>query len=233
MRLGQITLRLRSKNTHFGDYIGGTVEMDLAIKNTLKKDMAFVIPLIDDAGKNQTETSVNQKIIERFGVIVALANDSTQKDKLGILAYDQLHDIRNQFIVSLCNWFPLGADCQVYYRGGKLIDVNNGYLWWQYEFEYETRIGQLEDGTIGIIDTDFDDTEEPVPFNTIYMQLIATPDARIPYKDEFGNDGVLPIPDDFPDVVLPNMANWIDFTENPEAGAFTGAFTSGFDVDNS
>ena len=38
--------------------------------------------------------AMNQKIIERFGVIVALANDGSQSEKLGLVAYDQLHDIR-------------------------------------------------------------------------------------------------------------------------------------------
>ena len=70
-----------------------------------------------------------------------------------------------------------------------------------------------------------------VDFNTIYMQLINTPDARIPYLNDFGEDGDMPYDDNFPNVALPDMANWIDFTTNPDAGSFAEAFTSGFDVD--
>jgi hypothetical protein len=235
MRLGAIVLRIRSKNTHFGEYVGGVVELDTAIKNTLKKDIAFVIPLIDDAGRNEYDTTYNHKIIERFGVVVALANDSSQSDKLGFLAYDQLHDIRGQLISALCGWIPIGAENQVMYRGGKLIDINNAYLWYQFEFEFDSRIIQVpETGEIIVQESDFDDSETPVPFNTIYMQLINTPDARIPHLDEFGNDGEMPFPDGFPNVnLLDNkvMSNWIDLTDNPNAGAFTGAFQSGFDVD--
>lgn len=237
MRLGQIVLRIRSKKTYFDNYVGGTAELDLAISNTLKKDMAFVIPLVDDAGKNQYDTSINQRIIERFGVVVALANDSSQTDKLGFLSYDKLHEIRNDLIRALVGWMPIGAECQVCYRGGKLIDVNNAYLWYQFEFEYDSRIvdevtsqGHVTGDAI-IQDSYFDDTEEPVPFNTIYMQLINTPDSRIPYKNKFGEDGAMPFPDDFPDVTLPNMANWIDLTKNPDAGAFSRAFATGFDLD--
>lgn len=231
MRLGQIVLRIRSKNTHFGNYVGGAAELDTAIKNTLKQDMAFVIPLIDDAGKNTWDAGINQRIIERFGVIIALANDTKQSDKLGFVAYDQIHTIRTQLIGALVGWTPIDSESQVSYRGGKLIDINNAYLWYQFEFDYDSRITVNKNGTVEFVSSNYDDTETPVDFNTIYMQMINTPDARIPYTDKFGNPGELPYPDGFPDVQLPNMANWIDFTQNPDAGAFSGAFASGFDVD--
>jgi hypothetical protein len=230
MRLGEIVLRIRSYKTHFGNFIGGAIELDTAIKNTLKKDMAFVIPLIDEVGKNQYDTSFNQRLTERFGVIVALANDTSQSDKLGFLAYDQMHDIRGELIKALCGWIPIDAESQICYRGGKLVDFNNGYIWYQFEFEYDSRIIQTKDGVM-IQESNFDDMKEPVPFNTIYMQLIKTPDARIPYKDKFGNDITLSYPDNFPDVILPDMANWIDLTLNPDAGAFSKGFRSDFKVD--
>ncbi len=234
MRLGAIVLRIRSKNTHFENFVGGVVELDTAIKNTLKKDMAFVIPLIDDAGKNNYDTTINHRIIERFGVIVALANDMSQSEKLGFLAYDQLHDIRGQLISALCSWIPIDAESQICYRGGKLIDINNAYLWYQFEFEYDSRI--IQDpvtGNIQLQNSSFDDSETPVPFNTIYMQLINTPDSRIPMLDKFGNNIDLPYDDSYPNVALPDMANWIDLTANPDAGDFSRAFASGFDVDYS
>ncbi len=234
MRLGQIVLRLRAKNTYFENFIGGVSELDTAIKNTLTKDMAFVIPLLDDAGRNQYDTIINQKIIERFGVIVALANDTKQSDKLGFLAYDKLHEIRNQLISALCNWIPVSAESQTMYRGGKLIDMNNAYMWYQFEFEYESRItNNPQTGNVEISDTNFDDTEIPVSFNTIYVQMINTPDARIPHNDDLGNfPGEIPYSDNFPNVQLPDMANWINLNaENPNAGDFSRAFASGFDVD--
>lgn len=231
MRIGQIVLRLRAKNTSFGNFIGGSAELDTAIKNTLTRDMAFVIPLIDDAGRNNYDTTQNQRLIERFGVVVALANDSSQSDKLGFLAYDRLHNIRNELIAALVNWYPIGAECAVFYRGGRLVDMNNAYIWYQFEFEYESRIICDENGIAMIQNTVLDDTEEPVPFNAIYMQMINTPDARIPYANKFGEGGELPYDDSYPDVAIPDMANWIDLTVNPDAGAFTGGFQSGFDVD--
>lgn len=237
MRIGQIVLRIRSKETYFGNYIGGAAELNTAINNTLTKDMAFVIPLIDDADSNKYDTSINQRLVERFGVIVALANDSTQADKTGLVAYDKLHNIRTELFNALCGWIPMGAETQVFYRGGKLIDLNNAYLWYQYEFEYESRIVQKFEGNVSVIEIQgdneiiFNDDELPTPFDTVYMQLIKTPDADIPYENSFGEDGDMPYPDSFPAVELPDMANWIDFTVNPNAGAFNQAFQSGFDVD--
>ena len=237
MKLGQIIFRIRNDKTYFGNQVGGAIELDLAVTQTLKKDTAFVIPLIDDAGPNGYDTGTTQKIIERFGVVVALAMDSKQSDKLGFVAYDQLHEIRNQLIGALVGWVPIDADSQVSYRGGRLLDINNAYVWWQFEFEYNSRIGQSKnpDGSINprvaIQESHFDDTEIPVDFNTLYMQLITTPDARVPYIDEFGNPGLLPYDDDFPGVNIPNVSNWIDFTKNPNAGAFVKAFASGFNVD--
>lgn len=236
MRLGQVVLRLRAKQTRFGNYIGGAAEMDAAIQRTLTKDMAFVVPVSDEGTENSNDNSINQVITERFGVMVAIQNDSTQSDKLGFKANDLLHDIRSEFFRSLLGWTPLNAESLVYYRRGFLVDINNGYLWYMFEFEYKSRILQTDIGDpatfvggASLQESDFDDTEMPTDFDTLYMQLIKTPDARIPYENSFGEDGEMPYPDGFPDVALPNMANWIDFTENPNAGAFGKGFASGFD----
>jgi hypothetical protein len=231
MRLGPIVLRLRLFKTYFGNIIGGAAELDTAISNTLTKDMAFVVPLLDDAGKNNLDSSISQIVTERFGIIIALRNDMSQADKLGFGAYDKLHDIRSEFIGALVGWIPIDAETQVCYRGGKLIDMNNGYLWYQFEFDYLSRIIQTAIGNAGFQESNFDDTEIPVDFNTVYMQMINAPDYRIPMLDKFGNPVDLPYADGFPDVSLPDMANWIDLTKNPYAGAFSRAFTSGFNVD--
>jgi hypothetical protein len=224
MRLGQIVLRIRTKKTRFGNYIGGAAELELSIKNTLIKDMAFVIPLAENSPENTYDNTINQKITERFGVIVALANDVSQSEKFGFTAYDQLHDVRNELFIALLGWTPLDAESQVCYIGGKIIDINNAYLWYQFEFQYTSRIVIGDSGGGEIQTGEMDDTEEPVDFNTIYMQLINTPDARIPYT------GTMPYQDNFPDVALPNMANWIDFTINPDAAEFGKGFGTSYDI---
>jgi hypothetical protein len=235
MRIGQIVLRLRLKNTYFGNYIGGALELDKAIANTLTNSMAFVIPLMDDAEGNKLDSGISQKIIERFGVVIALAMDESQSDTLGFAAMDRLHDIRNEFISALVGWMPLDSEDQISYRGGRLLETNNAYMWYQFEFDYISQISQTKNSSgmmvAEISKTNFDDTQIPVDFNTIYMQLINTPDYRIPYIDKFGNPGELPYPDGFPDVKLPDMANWIDLTKDPRSGAFFKSFHSGFNVD--
>lgn len=227
MRIGKIVLRLRYKQTSFGNFIGGAAELDSAMKNTLTRNMAFVIPLVENAEANKYDSEISQGIVERFGVIVALYNDITQKDKTGITAYDQLHDIREELFKALIGWEIDYSESRVYYRGGKLIDMNAAYLWYQFEFEYLSRLGvveKLDNGTseYGLLQREVDDTEDPTSFDSIYANYILSPSADLPYTEE------LPLPDGFPDVSLPNMAQWIDLTENPNSGAFAKGFASGF-----
>ena len=61
-------------------------------------------------------------------------------------------------------------------------------------------------------------------FRSIYMQLLESPSADLPYT------GDLPRADNYPNVTLPNMANWIDMTDHPDDGAFTRAFSRAFDI---
>jgi hypothetical protein len=65
MRLSAIALKIRLANTRFGNTVGGSAELALALRGTLKKDMAFVIPLGEDATRN-TYNVVQQTMIERF-----------------------------------------------------------------------------------------------------------------------------------------------------------------------
>lgn len=241
MRLGQVVLKIRAADTSFGNFIGGTAEFDNAIKHTLKTDMAFVIPLLEDAPQNEYDTGINQRLTERFGVIVALATDTTQKDTLGFLAYDRLHDIRSELLQALLGWTPLDAEGQISYRGGKLFDINNAYLWYQFEFEYDSRISSMviketiidNEGKETIVfktfadinGINFDDTETPQDFNTIYVNYILSPNANLPHT------GDLPLGDNFPDVVLPDSAEWLDLTDNPDYGSFAKGYQSGFKID--
>lgn len=224
MRIGEIVLKLRLADTRFNNLIGGAAELNLAIDNTLKQDMAFVIPLAENCPSNEYDSGINQKITERFGVIVALGNDNSQADKTGITSYDLLHTVRGEIFKALLGWKIDGAESLVYYRGGRVLDITGAYLWYQFEFEFETRIlnyyteDELNDtdgvdmGVAGLDD-----------FNTIYTNIILSPSADLPYTGE------LPLSDGYPNVVLPDNAQWLDLTENPNAGDFGKGFGSGFD----
>lgn len=258
MRIGAVILKLRYDKTSFKNFIGGAAQLQLAIQNTLITDMAFVIPLLENASENNYSTDINQTITERFGIVVALKNDVSQSNIEGIIAFERLHDIRSEFFKSLLKWEIPDGESFITYRGGKLLDINPAYLWYQFEFEYISRLvgnelqtKQVENQTTKInemaaemakeqaglqssgiysnLDADqltalIPEKDVPRTFEAIYMNLIQSPSADLPYTMS------LPVKDGYPDVRLPNMANWIDMTQNPYAGAFARSFASGFDV---
>jgi hypothetical protein len=219
VRIGYLATLLRAGETTFGNYVAGAAELETAIRGTLNFDSAFVIPLIDRADRNQYSGSINQVLTERFGIVVALRNDSTDKDRLGIIAYDRLHNIRNELFGVFLNKSISEAESVIYYVGGSLKAINNGYIWYQFEFEYKAILGDE-----GLQTFEVDDTEVPTSFDTIYANYILAPSAELPHT------GDLPLPDGFPDVAIPDMAQWIDLTDDPRAGAFSGAFSTAFDI---
>ena len=228
MRLAPIVLQLRLSNTRFGNFIAGAGELVLAMSNTLQREMAFVIPLGERADKNDLDLSINQIVVERFAVVVALINNSSQADKTGLTAFDLLHDIRSQIFRSIVNIELVNTESSIYYVGGTLLDISPAYLWYQFEFEFKSRITADIDGVSDIQDRVVSDRQQvsQLPtFESIYANIISTPDARIPYN------GTLPLDDSFPDVLLPDMAVWIDLTKDPDDGAFSRSFCSAFDID--
>ena len=231
MRIVPIILRLRAANTRFENRIGGAAELDIAQKGTLTKDMAFVIPLNEDTTANANDNIINQIITERFSIIVALANDTTQKDKAGIIAYDLLHDIRSEIFQAILGYEVAGAKSLITYAGGQLLNIHAAYLWYQFDFEYEVQIvgfdgyadlegsqldaeGELRDKT---------QTSQLPELQQIYTNYILWPNADLPYT------GDLPVDDNYPDVELPDMATIVNIDDDPNPGAFGRGFGSGFD----
>ena len=145
MRLGPIAIKLRLANTRFETRVAGATELELAVNNTLSKDSAFVVPIADDCPKNQYDNHINQTITERFGVVVALANDSTDKDKTGITAFDLIHEVRNEIHKAILGWMLQDAESIIFYRGGRILGNHRAYLWYVFEFEYESRLSDFPD----------------------------------------------------------------------------------------
>ena len=231
MRIVPIILRLRAANTRFQNNVGGSAELDIARKNTLKADMAFVIPLNEECPINPNDNDINQVITERFSIITALANDTTQKDKAGIIAYDLLHEVRSQLFKALLGWTIYGAESLIYYAGGQLLNISAAYLWYQFDFEYTVRVVgfdgycDLQGSSLeleGELKEKMQSSQIP-ELRKIYTNYITWPSADLPYT------GDLPVDDNYPDVELPNMAQIIDIDDDTNPGAFGRGFGSGFD----
>jgi hypothetical protein len=249
MRIGEIVLKLRDDKQkisyvsdgniipYFGDLIAGAAELDMAVKNTLRADMAFVIPLFADADPNTSDNVVIQRVYERFGIVVALGNDESQKQKTGIVAFDKLHDIRNGLFRSMIGWETENSESLVYFRGERMISVNNAYMFYQFEFEYYSRLRpeyvtdidpltkqKTTDLIYALAPRPHDYDQKAYNWDIIYANIILTPSSRIPYT------GDLPVDDGFPTVRLPdNTAVYIDMKDHPEQGQFARGFQSGFE----
>ncbi len=206
MQIGPIALKLRLEDTRFQNNIFGSAVLEKALEHTLKAEMAFVIQLNEVPNPNTQDNAVIQKITERFAVIVALDNGSSDKDKLGFIAYNKLADIRAEIFSAILGWQMPKAESLISYGGGRISGINRGYLWYQFEFLVDFRIDS-DDG----VDVGADDLSD---FESIYAQWILTPSAKM---DAIGN---LPVT-----LVEPDMTSIIDFTSNP---AIDGGFGRGF-----
>lgn len=213
MKLQPIVIKLRAAETRFNNKIAGAAELALAMSNTLYDEMAFVIQLSEVASRKEYDSGINQKVIERFAVVVALKNDTTSSDKTGITANDLLFTVRAQLWKALLGWqMNEGEESLVYYSGGRLLQINPAYLWFQFEFEVETRLGD-EDGVV-LEDTDM--------FNSLYTQYVLTPSDDIPVTGEIPR---LPA-----SLTLPDLALLIDMTDDDTDGSYSREFGYGFDL---
>jgi hypothetical protein len=211
MKLGTIALRIRAAETSFENRVAGAAELALALAGTLEQEVAFVIPLAESSPANTYDNGINQILTERFGVVVALKNDVSQADKTGLLAHDRLHDIRQELFNCLLGWYITGAESLVYYGAGRLLDINRAWLWYQFEFEFTTR---LTDEDLIVPDT-LDD------FDRIYAEWEMSPSANLPYT------GSLPVKTFSPDIA--ELIDLKDLYDASYAKAFGRGFGAGFD----
>lgn len=224
MRISPIVLRLRSSIADF--VIAGAAELDVAIKNVLKKDVMFVVPISESCDSNKYDSGINQSIVERFAVVIAIANDTSDKEKTGVLAYDRLHEIRSKLFRAILGWEIHGAESMIYYRGGSLWGINNAYLWYQFDFEFTTRLVQFDgyydvDRADDVLECQFrtlQQNSQLADFNSIYSEYINWPDENVPWT------GSIPI-----DTSIVDMTTMVDLTDDPDAGSYGRGFGEDFD----
>ena len=100
------------------------------------------------------------------------------------------------------------VESKIYYQNGSLIDINNAWLWYMFEFAFRARIKTVLDVS------DLDD------FEKIYAQYVMTPSSQIPLT------GAAALPEAVAD---PDMAQMVIY-ENPADGGFDSGFSEGFDL---
>ena len=167
-----------------------------------------------------------------------------------------LHDVRNELFSALLGWEMPDAVSFIRYRGGNLLDVTTAYLWWQFEFEFDSWIertalttkgveGQTEDIFKAAISVSRQQagiqTNDDFTGKTAAEIQAAIRDPDVPFafntiyaqflqapSAELQFEGTLPRADGFPDVFIPDMATWIDMTKHPDDGAYGTGFASAF-----
>ena len=214
MRIGPVVLKLRLASTRFENRIAGAAELALALQGTLQAEMAFCIQLSEAAADNKHDNEIEQELSERFGVIVALDNGTSDKDKTGLTAYDSLYEIRAEIFSAILGWQPDGPESYpISYRGGRVLGINRAQFWYQFEFEQKSRITQ-EDA----VDVGRDDLDD---FDTIYARWALIGPTGRDYG-EWADFDVAGAP--------PDMGSIVDFTEDPRDGDFGPGFGIRFDV---
>lgn len=209
MQLGPIVLRLRAADTRFENRIAGAAEYAVALEGTLQNEVAFVVPLEDNPTPNAHDTDVEQKVTERFGIIAAIRSDVSASDKLGITAYDAVHDVRDELFGCLLGWLMSGHEDLVSYGGGRLLNFDRSYLWYQFDFL-----------TAFWIQEKAQEEETTAWLNTIYADWVLSPSINLPIREG------LPV-----SLFTPDMNTIVDFTSNPAIdGDFSPAFSEEFDV---
>jgi hypothetical protein len=94
--------------------------------------VAYVIPLADAAKPNElTDKSVEQHVIERFGIILAVGNS---RDSRGDAVNAELETLRKLVIQTLLGFVVEDGYDPIQYGGGRILQLVATTLWWQLDF---------------------------------------------------------------------------------------------------
>ncbi|MBI5659881.1 MAG: hypothetical protein HZC43_10130 [Nitrosomonadales bacterium] len=112
--------------------VAGAASFAAAREDLKSHPAAHVIPLSDSAGPNVLlGAAMEQKVSERFGVILAAGN---ARDARGDAVNAALEALRGATIESLLGFVPADGYDPVQYGGGRLLLLDVSIIWWQLEF---------------------------------------------------------------------------------------------------
>lgn len=138
MKLSLVIAALRLRCPSFEGRVAGAAEYK-PIPDTAKMKLpsAWVIPLDDNVGEQQSQTDYHQELTEGFAVIVIMDNTPDQRGQSA--AFDVVHNIRAELWKALLGWEQEGYD-PIEYDGGNLLDMNRAHLYYQFDFSAKTDI---------------------------------------------------------------------------------------------
>ena len=123
---------LNNSGTPLFNKVSGAANLAVAQEDLKNPPAAFVIPLADVGRPNDLlGLSVEQHVIERFGVILAVRN---LRDIRGDAVNAELESVRHQTISTLLGFQPATGYDPIQYGGGRILTLEVSTLWWQLEF---------------------------------------------------------------------------------------------------
>lgn len=143
MNIELVIAHIRARCPSFAGRVAGAVEFRIVPESTaLQVPCAFVIPLDEQAEESRAQNAVSQRLVETFGVVVALSNTG---DERGQASYRSLHELRAELWAALLGWVPEDGYGAIHLEGGQLLALDRARLWWQFEFSTDYHISD-EDG---------------------------------------------------------------------------------------
>lgn len=96
-----------------------------------KSPTAYVIPIGDQAQPNRVATLVSQELTERFGVVIATSN---RRERHSGAAARDVDSLARSTRAALLGWTPDADHDPVEYASGRMLSVDQGFVWWLSEF---------------------------------------------------------------------------------------------------
>lgn len=115
--------------------VGGSADIEAALKGTVQVPAAFVVP-IGETPDRATTNVMDQRVSLRFGVLLCVAN---RADAQGAAALADLGTVRRQLRDCLLGWTPQPETGEpVSFARGRFFRLDAGRLWWLDEFDFFT-----------------------------------------------------------------------------------------------
>ena len=117
MRLDPIIAALRRRCPSFENRFAGAAEWaGLTEDEAPALPAAYVVPLAEDAGGNESQVGYQQTVTNTFAVIVLVSNVC---DERGQKAFDSLEDLRLELFRAILSWLLLPSTARLSTRAGR------------------------------------------------------------------------------------------------------------------
>lgn len=138
MNLDNVIERIRATCPSFAQRVAGAAEFAALPQNAkVALPAAFVIPMDDRAGEQESQNRYRQALTDRVAVVMVLDNSA---DRRGQAAVTTVHSLRAELWRSLLLWPPGPEYDGLIYEGGQGLLMDGARLYYQLEFAAETEL---------------------------------------------------------------------------------------------